>query len=329
VRQAPTGGSEWQTVVLAEALADRGYRVAVLTPDGAHARAFGVDYIPATSVAGAFQDPFTGEQRPSVRLTTTALVSERFGPLPPFVEFAGEPRVVFDLHDLPDPRIEHIMGALSMPGASIVVHSEFTQRLLPGWPRVKVIPCMLPDEFYDARSATPEMRSPRYVYGSAAMKGLEPTIALWRELKRAREKHFRKAELIVTSPGYDAIDPKLIEGVKDVRVVTGLSPAGMQQLLAGSDGIFMASTYPETFGIVFAQCEAAGKPARVLQLHGQEDALVTTLNHATVRGDVAAFVQSFDVRLDVTPRDFRVSTHIDSWIDALGLDRPQPKERAA
>jgi hypothetical protein len=39
------------------------------------------------------------------------------------------------LHDVPDGRV--------------VVHSKFTASLLDGWPRVSVVPCMLPDEFYD------------------------------------------------------------------------------------------------------------------------------------------------------------------------------------
>jgi hypothetical protein len=105
-----------------------------------------------------------------------------------------------------------------------VVHSPFAASLLEGWPNVSVIPCMLPDEFYEPLPAPVKLdeRRHRYVYGSAAMKGLAPTLELWRELKRSKSYHWRKAELVVCSPGYDAIDPKLLEGCRDVVVHHGL-----------------------------------------------------------------------------------------------------------
>jgi hypothetical protein len=163
-------------------------------------------------------------------------------------------------------------------------------------------------------------KGPRYVYGSAAMKGLEPTLALWQQLKAAKVAHFKRATLTVTSPGYDAINPEWLKGVRDVEVVTGLSPAGMQELLADSDGIFMVSTFPETFGIVFHQCELAGKPARVLQLHRQRDALHDTLSAASVFVSPNNFAEAFEGGGHVaTDRDYRVSTVLPQWIDVLGL----------
>ena len=112
--------------------------------------------------------------------------------------------------------------------------------------------------------------------------------------------------------------------------MTGLSPAGMQQLLAASDGIFMVSTYPETFGIVFHQCELAGKPVRVLRAHPNKDALNETL--ANINGlcssadDLLAEIAHDDPG-PIEAHDYRVSAHIDAWIDVLGLK--QMKENAA
>lgn len=319
VRSTPTGGSEFQVVVLAEALAERGYRVGVLTPDGAHCHANGVDYVPATSVIGAYVDPHTGEQRITTEIETDVLVSERFGPLPNGVSFI---RLVFDLHDLPDARLGPVMQAMSdIKDSKVVVHSGFMHRLLPGWPRLSVIPCMLPDSFY-GRERPPSQRKAKdparhYVYGSAAMKGLEATMALWRKVKHRKE--FKHATLTITSPGYDQINPEWIKGAKDVVVMTGLSPAGMQVLLAQSDGLFMVSTFPETFGIVFHQCELAGKPARVLRAHGNVDALDETVEGLTVFDSEADFVASFSEDVAVESYNFSVSRHIDKWIDELGL----------
>lgn len=334
VRNGPTGGSEWQVVLLAEALASRGYSVAVLTPEGAFSAYAGVDYIPFTSCLGAFQDPETGIRRHSVEIKCATLVSERFGQLPQHVDFG---RLVYDLHDLPDDRLQSVMAGLgSCANSAVVVHSQYLASLLDSWPRVSVIPCMVPDEFYNAPREPNEFddgpiikRGKHYVYGSAAMKGLAPTLQLWNELKK-KSYHFKKATLTITSPGYDEIDRKLLEGAKDVSVMTGLSPAGMQQLLAASDGIFMVSTYAETFGIVFHQCEIAGKPVRVLRAHPNDDALSETLSNINgICSSADEMHEEFqhDDPGPIEAHDYRVSTHIDAWIEVLGLK--QSKENAA
>jgi hypothetical protein len=342
VRSKPTGGSEWQAVLLAESLAARGFRVGYIGPFFAYAVDRGVTYIPLGEVIG--RRDAGGTQRPTAKVRATVVVSQRFGSLPQGIEFE---RLVVDLHDVPDAQLGGVMNLLhDVPDGRVVVHSKFTASLLDGWPRVSVVPCMLPDEFYAhgpqnapqtnadgsprrfgegaATSPSPDRRTrhkgPRYVYGSAAMKGLEPTLALWQQLKAAKVPHFKRATLTVTSPGYDAISPEWIKGVRDVEVVTGLSPAGMQDLLADSDGIFMVSTFPETFGIVFHQCELAGKPARVLQLHRQRDALHDTLSAASVFVSPNNFAEAFEGGGHVaTDRDYRVSTVLPQWIDVLGL----------
>jgi hypothetical protein len=329
VREKPTGGSEWQTVILAEALAARGFRVGVIGPFFAYALDRGVHYLPAGEVIG--RRDAEARNRPTAKIRTRVLVSERFGELPSGVEFE---RLVVDLHDLPDGRLSSVMNMLhEVADGRVVVHSNFTASLLDGWPSVNVIPCMLPDSFYETRTTiagkAPTREKPRYVYGSAAMKGLEPTLALWKQIKSAKVPHFKRATLVVTSPGYDSIDPKWLEGAKDVEVVTGLSPAGMQSLLEDSSGIFMVSTYPETFGIVFHQCELAGKPAHVLQAHRQKDALGETLSRPDLMfTDPNAFVESFDTCIepsqDWKPNDFSVSAVLPRWLDVLGLSTGAP-----
>lgn len=321
VREKPTGGSEWQTVILAEALAERGFRVGVIGPFFAYAMDRGVQYLPAGEVIG--RRDAEARNRPTAKIRTRVLVSERFGALPAGVEFE---RLVVDLHDLPDARLGPVMNLLhEVDDGRVVVHSNFTASLLDGWPNVNVIPCMLPDSFYRGVHGGEQLSRPRYVYGSAAMKGLEPTLALWKQIKAAKVQHFKRATLVVTSPGYDAINPKWLEGAKDVEVVTGLSPAGIQSLLEDSSGIFMVSTYPETFGIVFHQCELAGKPARVLQAHRQKDALGETLARPeTLYADANAFVDSFGGSFDAAANNYSVSAVLPKWLDVLGLSTGAP-----
>jgi hypothetical protein len=326
VRSRPTGGTEWQMVLLAEALAERGFSVAIVGLYGAHAFMHGVRYLPAGEVAGLV-DAFC-RRRPSVRVRASVVISERFGEVADGLEFD---RVVFDLHDLPDDRLGGVQAAMTqIPDSKIVVHSDFMAGLLPEWPRVSVIPCMVPDEFYElSPKYQPKSHKDEctYVYGSAALKGLAPTLQMWRELKK-KSYHFKRARLIVTSPGYDQVDPALLEGCKDVVVQTGFTPAAMQVLLAQSDGIFHVGCMPETFGIVFAQCEIAGKPAHVLRL-GYEDALDTTIGHTeTLHVNPDFFAQGFDCEQPkVIAKDYRISTHIESWLDVLELK--QQKTEAA
>lgn len=344
IRTQPTGGSEWQVVLLAEALAACGYRVGVINNVQAHTLEFGVRYIPAGEVIGR-SGPF-GDTRRTITVESEVVVSERFGEICPGIGFN---RAVFDLHDLPDQRLTTVEGAVNAIAHSrVVVHSRFMHGLLPGWPRVEIIPCMIPDEFYELQQNKwqPPRKGPTYVYGSAAMKGLEPTLQLWRELKRRKVYHFKHAKLIVCSPGYDKVRPELLKELKDVQQAPPLTPAGMQMLLKEADGIFHVGIFPETFGLVFAQCEIAGKPAHVLR-RGYEDALDEVLTHTeTVFNDADFFVKSFDphgavdgkepketVNLlpsgqaassaaSATPKDYRVSTHIKKWLEVLGLKQP-------
>lgn len=324
VRNSPTGGSEFQVVLLAEALAAAGYSVGVASPVFAFCLVNGVTYLPVHELHGR-PDPY-GVRHPSAAVSCDVLVCERTGGIPPGVSFN---RIVFDLHDLPDPRLEYVIERMhEIDGAQVVVHSPFMQTLLSDWPRVSVIPCMVPDSFYgQPRPVKIVEKARNYVYGSAAMKGLEPTMALWRELKRTKNYPFKRATLTITSPGYDSFDPKLLEGAPDVRVYHGLSPAGMQVLLSASDGLFMVSSFPETFGIVMAQAEIAGVPAHVLQVHGQTDALHMTLANLTLFTEPAPFVASFGAELELLPaRDYRISTHLPSWLSVLGLKQ---QEKAA
>jgi hypothetical protein len=311
VRSRPHGASESQVVLLAETLVARGYTVAVLTPGGTFARYAGVEYIPLSAV---------NSQRPTVAARCSVLISERFGEIPANVVFG---RLVFDLHDLPDDRLKHVMAATDQVKAQVVVHSEYMRGLLPDWPRVNVIPCMLPDEFYTTpvKSRDPG-RERVFVYGSAAAKGLRETLMLWATLKK-NAYMFKRAKLIVLSPGYDRPDD--LEAVKKIPGVEwreGLTQAQVQDLLANeADALLTVNSYPETFGVVHAQAEIACRPSMVRHLK-EPGALTETLASPTVYSDDHEFLAALTAKTLPVPlpaKDYRASRVIEQWLEVLGL----------
>ena len=176
VRSQPTGGSEFQVIVLAEALAATGLKVGIVSGFFAYAYINGVQYIPSGEVIGRTDSWKT--HRPTAQVRTKVVISERFGDLPGGLEFE---RVVFDLHDLPDGRLGRVVDTMrTIPESRVVTHSQFANDLLVDFPNKSVIPCMLPDEFYDRNydefydvpRATPSRTARSYIYGSAALKGL-------------------------------------------------------------------------------------------------------------------------------------------------------------
>ncbi len=324
-RTLPNGGSELHTVTVAEGLQKAGLKVAVIQPGSAWVRWAGIDYL-------SLQDVL---ERGIYDLSCDCLVSQRFGEIPPGISFA---RLAVEMHDLPDERCEKIMGVMaSVPGCKTIVHSQFNASLYPGWPGLTVIPAMIEDTLFDL---PPVIRDPKrkrhFIYGSAALKGLAPTLQLWKELHRAKYM-FKQATLTVTSPGYD--DAMIVleqwSGKKRAEVVNGdwgngvfyqqqRTVGDMQRLLQNSDGIFMCNLLPETYGVVQTQCEIAGRPSWVMCLNGPGALRETLANPQTVFTEPAAFVESVSATEwpKMAPaKDVRQSTVTKLWLEALGFTK--------
>lgn len=331
-RTLPNGGSELHTVVVAEGLQKAGLRVAVIQPGAHFVRWEGVDYLSLEDVI----------HRGIFDIQCEVLVSQRFGSLPANVSFA---RLCVEMHDLPDDRCNNVMGFMAeIPGCKTIVHSEFNAALYPGWPGLTVIPAMIADELFDLpkveRSSNSRERT--LVYGSAALKGLAPTLQLWREIHKNKYM-FKKAKLIVTSPGYDDAMQTLESwsGKKRAEIRDGEWGEGvsyrqqktvgdMQRLLQNSDGIFMCNTLCETYGVVQTQCEIAGRPAWVMCLNGPGALRETLANPFTVHTQPADFVDAVCSSSwpELKPaKNVRQSVVTSQWMDVLGFT--QQKEQAA
>jgi len=317
-RTQPNGGSELHTVVLAEGLVRAGFSVAVLQPGGSFVRWAGTDYYSAQDVA----------ERGIWELDCDVLISQRFGQLPRNVSFS---RLVVEMHDLPDERaqVPHDFMA-QIPGAKTVVHSKYNAELYPGWPGLTIIPAAFEESLYDLPKVARETHRKKrtFIYGSAALKGLEPTLQLWGELKRHKSE-FSQAKLIVTSPGYDSPQFDKLRSTPGVVFEQPQTLGDMQMRLANADGIFMVNLLPETFGCVQTMAEIAGRPCWALCLNGPGALREVLANPWSVHTDPQQFVAAISQPKwpKVAPaRDYRMSTVLPRWLDVLGL---KAKEAAA
>lgn len=313
-RTQPNGGSELHTVVVAEGLYRAGLRVAVIQPGTNFVRWSGVDYYSYQDVA----------VRGLYGLSCEVLISQRFGKLPPNVEFK---RLCVEMHDLPDDRLETngVMGFMSeVPGTKTILHSRFNDDLYANFPGKTVIPAAFEEFLYDLPKMprTTDRRDRVFVHGSAALKGLAQTLQLWGELKRHKYE-FKKAKLIVTSPGYDSPEFDKLRDTPGVIYEQQKTLGDMQQRIANSDGLFQVNALPETFGCVHVQAEIAGRPAWVFGINGPGALKEVLANPWSIHTNIDEFVNAVAAPKwpDLAPaRDYRMTTLLPQWLEAIGFN---------
>lgn len=301
------GGSETEVVWCAEALAARGKSVVVATMARDAACANGVLYLPANELDITWS------------AKVKALIVLRYvNELPPI----EHERLIGWATDIPDGVYRPIVEELKTRGGTLVCVSEWQKEQFPV-PELRrvVIPNGLPDVVYERGGATPLKIPGRYVYASAAQKGLDATLKLWATLRDTypTKKAWKDKELIVCSPGYD--EPKDAAGRPGVRVVGGLSFSDLCGMIASAQGLFYVNTMPETFGIVLALAEALGTPAYMCGLNGLGGAEEVVASN-TVTRDPDRFVRMVvdGVPLVHVPQDrwdFRWSRVVEQWLRVL------------
>jgi len=318
-RTQPNGGSELHTVVVAEGLQKCGLRVAVIQPGPSYVRWEGVDYLSLEDVI----------HRGLYDIQCEVLLSQRFGSLPANVSFL---RLAVEMHDLPDERAHNCIGFMNeVPGCKTILHSKFNADLYPDWPGSTVIPAAFEDSLYAMHSAPlkSDKRERVFVHGSAALKGLAPTLMLWGELKR-NHYAFKKSTLIVTSPGYDSPEFEQLKNTPGVIYEQQKTLGDMMMRIASSDGLFQVNSLPETFGCVHVMAEIIGRPAWVVCAQGPGALREVLANPWTIHTDPKEFVEAMSAKEwpKLAPaRDYRMSTLLPQWLDVLGLK--QQKEIAA
>jgi glycosyltransferase involved in cell wall biosynthesis len=310
------GGSELEFILLGEALVRRGYSVLVLNNTLLPAHEGGVEYASHRAVV-------------QHRFECRALVVAGRSPIPP-ISFQKVVVAVSDAPgDGPDP-----LAALfsSAEDATLVAVSNWQRSLFPAAWKAVVIPYMLPERVYSRGGPSADeggARSRRrFVYASAARKGIVETFAAWQELKA--DPSVADAELVVCMPGHDAVDEATLARA-GVGFLGSLPFDRVVAEIASSAGLFYVNRAPETFCLVAALTEALGRRVHVLCTRG-EGALRETVASPLVTSDRAQFFEQFraayaspdDPRWTATPKDYHEATVAAEWVRVLGLAWTRP-----
>ena len=208
--------------------------------------------------------------------------------------------------------------------ATLVCVSQWQASLFPETWRKQVIPAMLDDYIYELNSTAKNPN--KFVYASAAVKGWDATLAMWKGL-RSRHPELREAELHVTTPGYDQPTDDGSWAAHRVYWAGVIPPKQLAAFMADAAGLVYVNTFPETFCAVAAIAEAVGCQCHILLAGSSEGAIRTTTQGGTVTSYPEQFEREF-VELyngiltveNAPPNDFRVSSVIPRWLEVLGLE---------
>lgn len=124
------------------------------------------------------------------------------------------------------------------------------------WSPTIVIPPPLGAHVYSAKH---EPVAGRWIYASAANKGIKDTLEAWRAKPRG-------SELVVTTTGYDEPDDGLCKAY-GATWLGRLSPLRMVEEISRCEGMFYRNRAPETFGVSTAIAVALGLDLDVECVH--------------------------------------------------------------
>lgn len=295
------GGSEFQAILLAEGLAGNGRSVLVLNNSNEEAKVNGVDYANHAKIESI--------------TACDVLIVQRYSPLPPI----AARKVIVAASDIPGNHYDHFAALFAgSQDATLVAVSEWQRKLFPpGWNSI-VIPNMLPDEVYEFRCIA---EPGRFVYASAALKGLEPTLKTWRELRQRSGRDDLK--LRVCTPGYDQAETSDFADA-GVCFLGSLPFRRVVEEIAGAAGIFYVNAWSETFGIVPALAEALKRRTHVL-CTSDPGGLPETINSPLLTTDRETFERQFlealatpmEPRWQASAQEFRASRLMDRWVELL------------
>jgi hypothetical protein len=218
------GGSEMAQIQLAEALAARGARVKVLVMRD-------TCYEPRTINGVTYGHSDLSD--------VTTIIASRMTPVP--AELAAGKRVIVSLTDMGPHKIA---TCDFLVGVSRWQINRFDTKA-----KKRVIPCIVEHENVDENQKIPG----RFVYASARMKGLDATLAAWKNLRQFLPEN---AHLRVTTAGWDLPAEGSVEeaGAEWLGILT---PEQIRQEIATARGLFYINTYPETFCAIAAIAEAS------------------------------------------------------------------------
>ena len=295
------GGSEFQVILLAEELASSGANVLVLNTTNESKRFADVDYAPYQRVGEIdFCHYF---------------ILNRYSRIP---VISSQKRFVW-ASDFAGPEYAHLESFFDGgSSATLVCLSEWQRQLFPSHWKSTVIPYMLPKWVYELElTANPK----KFVYASAALKGLTQTLDVWREIVGTDNP--QGLELVVCSPGYDAPEMSQLMQTPGVKYIGSIPFDQVAKEIASSAGLFYVNVYPETFCIVAALTEALKRRTHILCVNSK-GGLPETIRSPLLTFDRNHFMRVFQRYLEPNdenglgePKDYRPNTISSQWIKLL------------
>lgn len=259
LRTGGLGGTEQFIVLLAEELVKEGLSVTVATKTAARTEVNGVEYVPLQDAP-----------------PTETLVHLRYGDLH-CADFYKR-RILFctDSADIS-------LGSYDKYGHEFRKNTDlvvvcrwqlelFKQRGLTGWRSEHVITGILPESVLAKKTGKPPKYPHRFVYASAARKGLRETLEAWHSfvptMPASVAFDYGDAELVITNPGYDVEEAARIyrSAPRPNTSLVGVLPSmdAVAELIAESAGLFYVNTYAECSSITLAMTEALGRRVHML-----------------------------------------------------------------
>ena len=289
IKRGGTGGSEVSLDLLAHALAEAGKSVLCLNRIDHRSEDDGVIY----------------DHHANVPIATRALVISRYSSIPKI--HAG--KVVVSLTDVVYGENAHQYGH----DFTFVGVSNWHVAPLPPSEKRVVIPALLSDTPYTIDSSNKV--AGRFIYASAALKGLAQTLQIWSVLRQPG------MELCVTTPGYDMqnIPWDMLKSTPQVKWMGVLSPEEMIQLTATCEGLFYVNVFEETFCAVAAIAEAVGCRTHIFCPTGKMGALPEVVWSPPPTPSFDEFSAQFKAR-DYPIRkapDRRVSALAHQWLEVI------------
>lgn len=265
------GGTEQQTIRVAEGLAAAGKRVGVLNRTSESGTVNGVFYGPLSTRA----------EMDTLVILRTSQVSR-----------SPARRTIVWAHDV---------GPQQLSAGELVCVSKW-QLSTYGREGTVIMP-MLP--------AIQVIHTPvrgRFIYASAACKGLDVTLEMWSALP------VKKTHLLVTNPGYDwdRVPKKLPENVTYLGVLPSISH--VMEVMATCEGLFYVNTFPETAGVTPALAEAIGLRAHVLSAN--PCGLTEMVTGGYLTSDPDQFARDFVHPKKYPPPTKKYGT-IEQWLELL------------
>lgn len=165
----------------------------------------------------------------------------------------------------------------------------------------------------------------RFVYASAPIKGLGPTLDEWRYLWRHFPRTMKAAnpELIIVTPGHfdyygDKVPELTNEDLVDFRVSYKGSPSleEYRAEIARAEGLFYVNQMPETYGNVAAFAERSGTRPHILCLFGKAGLEEALIDWQWLTTDLISFREAFLDALK-NPPDWKAPERPDQSPEAM------------